>query len=137
MKVGQIMTTDVFLTDPAKSIREAAQTMKRMDIGSLPVGEGDRIAGIVTDRDITVRAVANGLDADTLVGDVMSEAIHYCYDDDDVEDVARNMADLEVRRLPVINRQRQLVGFVSLADFAYSGDEESSDELLKGVAKPH
>ena len=75
MKVGQIMTTDVFLTDPAKSIREAAQTMKRMDTGTLPVGEGDPIVGIVTDRDITVRAVANGLDAETLVGDVMSEAI--------------------------------------------------------------
>ncbi|HEY5802069.1 MAG TPA: CBS domain-containing protein [Lysobacter sp.] len=137
MKVGQIMTTDVFLTDPTKSIREAAETMKRMDIGSLPVGDGDRIVGIVTDRDITVRAVANGLGAETLVRDVMSEAIHYCYDDDDIDDVARNMADLQIRRLPVINRQRQLVGFVSLADFAYSGDEESSDELLKGVAKPH
>ncbi|MGO4222168.1 CBS domain-containing protein [Lysobacter sp. TAF61] len=137
MKVGEIMTTDVVLTDPAKSIREAAETMKRMDVGSLPVGEGDRIVGIVTDRDIAMRAVANGLGSDTLVRDVMSEAIHYCYDDEDVDDVARNMADLQVRRLPVINRERQLVGFVSLADFAYSGDEDSSEELLKGVARPH
>ena len=137
MKVGQIMTTDVFLTDPAKSIREAAETMKRMDVGSLPVGDGDRIVGIVTDRDIAIRAVANGLGSDTLVREVMSADIHYCFDDDDIDTVARNMADVEVRRLPVINRERQLVGFVSLADFAYSGDGDSSEELLKGVAKPH
>ena len=137
MKVAEIMTTDVFLTAPTRSIREAAETMQRMDVGSLPVGDGDRLVGMVTDRDIAIRAVARGMGAETPVREVMTQDIRYCYEDEDVDHVARNMAELEVRRLPVVNRDKRLVGFVSLADFAHCGDEESSEELLKGVAKPH
>lgn len=137
MKVADIMTTDVFLTAPNRSIREAAETMHRMDVGSLPVGDGDRLIGMVTDRDITIRAVAKGLTAETPVRDVMTQDIRYCFEDQEVDDVARNMADLKVRRLPVINRDKRLVGFVSLADFAHGADDESSEELLKGVATPH
>ncbi|HZX77718.1 CBS domain-containing protein [Lysobacter sp.] len=137
MKVAEIMTTDVFLTAPTRTIREAAETMQRMDVGSLPVGDGDRLVGMVTDRDIAIRAVARGMGAETPVREVMTQDIRYCYEDEDVDSVARNMADLEVRRLPVVNRDKRLVGFVSLADFAHCGDEESSEELLKGVAKPH
>lgn len=137
MKVAEIMTTDVFLTAPTRTIREAAETMQRMDVGSLPVGDGDRLVGMVTDRDIAIRAVARGMDAQTPVREVMTQDIRYCYEDEDVDSVARNMAELEVRRLPVVNRDKRLVGFVSLADFAHCGDEESSEELLKGVAKPH
>ncbi|MDI9239669.1 CBS domain-containing protein [Lysobacter sp. LF1] len=131
------MNTDVFLTAPHRTIREAAETMQRMDVGSLPVGDGDRLVGMVTDRDIAIRAVARGMSADTPVREVMTERIRYCFDDDELDDVARNMADLQVRRLPVINREKRLVGFVSLSDFAYSGDDHSSEELLKGVARPH
>ena len=87
MKVAQIMNTDVFLTAPNRSIREAAETMQRMDVGSLPVGDGDRLVGMVTDRDIAVRAVARGLNADTPVRDVMTQDIRYCFDDQDVDDV--------------------------------------------------
>jgi CBS domain-containing protein len=137
MKVAEIMTTDVFLTAPTRSIREAAETMQRMDVGSLPVGDGDRLVGMVTDRDIAIRAVARGMGAETPVREVMTQDIRYCYEDEDVDHVARNMAELEVRRLPVVNRDKRLVGFVSLADFAHCGDEDSSEELLKGVAKPH
>ncbi|MBU8977985.1 MULTISPECIES: CBS domain-containing protein [unclassified Lysobacter] len=137
MKVADIMTTDVFLTAPNRSIREAAETMHRMDVGSLPVGDGDRLVGMVTDRDITIRAVARGMAADTPVRDVMTQDIRYCFEDEDVDDVARNMADLKVRRLPVINRDKRLVGFVSLADFAHGADDSASEELLKGVATPH
>ncbi|GAA5072659.1 CBS domain-containing protein [Lysobacter panacisoli] len=131
------MNTNVFLTAPNRSIREAAETMQRMDVGSLPVGDGDRLVGMVTDRDLAIRAIARGLGADTPVREVMTDQVRYCFDDEDVEHVARNMADLQVRRLPVINRDKRLVGFVSLADFAHSGDDQSSEELLKGVAKPH
>ena len=106
-------------------------------MGSLPVGDGDRLVGMVTDRDIAIRAVARGMGAETPVREVMTQDIRYCYEDEDVDHVARNMAELEVRRLPVVNRDKRLVGFVSLADFAHCGDEDSSEELLKGVAKPH
>ena len=137
MKVAEIMNTDVFLTAPNRSIREAAETMQRMDVGSLPVGDGDRLIGMVTDRDIAIRAVARGLNADTPVREVMTQEIRYCFDDQDVDDVARNMADLQVRRLPVINRDSRLVGFVSLADFAHGADNGATEELVRGVATPH
>lgn len=137
MKVAQIMNTDVFLTAPNRSIREAAETMQRMDVGSLPVGDGDRLIGMVTDRDIVIRAIAKGMDADTPVREVMTQEIRYCFDDQDVDDVARNMADLQVRRLPVINRDKRLVGFVSLADFAHGADNGATEELVRGVATPH
>jgi len=137
MKVAQIMNTDVFLTAPNRSIREAAETMQRMDVGSLPVGDGDRLIGMVTDRDIAIRAVAKGMNSETPVRDVMTQEIRYCFDDQDVDDVARNMAELQVRRLPVINRDKRLVGFVSLADFAHGADNGATEELVRGVATPH
>jgi len=137
MKVAQIMNTDVFLTAPNRSIREAAETMQRMDVGSLPVGDGDRLIGMVTDRDIVIRAIAKGMNADTPVREVMTQEIRYCFDDQEVDDVARNMADLQVRRLPVINRDKRLVGFVSLADFAHGADNGATEELVRGVATPH
>jgi len=137
MKVAQIMNTDVFLTAPNRSIREAAETMQRMDVGSLPVGDGDRLIGMVTDRDIAIRAVARGMNSETPVRDVMTQEIRYCFDDQDVDDVARNMAELQVRRLPVINRDKRLVGFVSLADFAHGADNGATEELVRGVATPH
>ena len=137
MKVAQIMNTDVFLTAPNRSIREAAETMQRMDVGSLPVGDGDRLIGMVTDRDIVIRAIAKGMGADTPVREVMTQEIRYCFDDQEVDDVARNMADLQVRRLPVINRDKRLVGFVSLADFAHGADNGATEELVRGVATPH
>jgi len=92
---------------------------------------------MVTDRDLALRAVAHGLDHDTPVRDVMTTAVKYCRDHDDVEQVARNMAELGVRRLPVVDRDKRLVGIVALSNIAQSGDSKAADSLLEGVAQPH
>jgi CBS domain-containing protein len=137
MKVNEMMTTDVCVVSPNNTLRDAAMLMEKMDIGSLPVGANDRLVGIITDRDIAIRAVAQGKSPDTTVQEAMSTDIKYCYDDEDIDHVARNMADLELRRMPVVNRNKRLVGVVSLSNFAYSGNRKVSDKLLKGVAAPH
>ena len=137
MKVSDIMTTPTLLTTPQSRLSEAAMLMSQHDIGSLPVGDNDRLVGMVTDRDIVVRGLARGLSADSSVREVMSEQLCYCFDDEDVDHVAKNMASLQVRRLPVVNRDKRLVGIVSLADFAHSGEKRPAEQLLKGVAQPH
>jgi len=113
MKVSEVMTPDVHLTDPDQSIRDAACEMADADVGSLPVGENDRLIGMITDRDIALRAVAEGRDPQTKVREVMTQKIQYCFEDEDVEDVARSMQTLGVRRLPVLNRDKRLVGIVT------------------------
>lgn len=137
MKVNQMMSRDVCVVAPDDSLQSAATLMAEKDIGSLPVGENDRLIGFLTDRDIVVRALAKGMGPDTTVRKVMSADVKYCYDDEDIEHVASNMADLEVRRLPVVNRDKQLVGVVSLGNFAQSGDKRAAQDLLQGVAAPH
>jgi len=136
MRISEIMTPDPELIDPTSSIRDAAQRMKNEDIGALPVGENDRLIGMVTDRDIAVRGVADGRDpTSTTVRDVMSEKIYYCFEDDDVEDAAKCMADNQVRRLPILNRDKRLTGIVSLADIAQTG-AECEKTALEGVSEP-
>jgi len=136
MKILEIMTRDPELIDPTASIRDAAQRMKNEDIGALPVGENDRLIGMVTDRDIALRAVAEDRSPrSTSVRDVMSEKIFYCFEDDDVEDAARCMAENQVRRLPILNRDKRLTGIVSLADIAKT-HEECEKTALEGVSEP-
>jgi CBS domain-containing protein len=136
MKIRDIMTTDPELIDPNSSIRDAARRMKNEDIGALPIGENDRLIGMVTDRDIAVRAVAEDRDpSTTTVRDVMSEKIYYCFEDDDIEDAARCMAENRVRRLPILNRDKRLTGIVSLGDIAQTG-EECEKTALEGVSEP-
>jgi CBS domain-containing protein len=136
MKISEIMTPDPELIDPTASIRDAAQRMKNEDIGALPVGENDRLIGMVTDRDITMRAVAEDRQpSSTSVREVMSEKIYYCFEDDDIEDAAKCMAENQVRRLPILNRDKRLTGIVSLADIAQSG-EECEKTALEGVSEP-
>jgi CBS domain-containing protein len=118
MKVRDCMTRQVRVVRPDQTIQEAARLMADMDAGVLPVGEGDRLVGMVTDRDIAIRAVGAGKGPDTRLADVMSTEVKYCFDDEDLEHVARNMGDLQVRRLPVMNRDKRLVGIVSLGDIA-------------------
>jgi CBS domain-containing protein len=130
------MTRDVAVVGVEQSIQQAARLMQDMDVGSLPVGSEDHLVGMVTDRDIVLRAVAGGQGCDTPVAEVMSRSLKYCYEDDTVEDGARNMAELEVRRLPVVNRDKRLVGMVSLANVVH-GDNESGERLAKAVAQPH
>ena len=116
MKVGGCMTWDVLIANPEQSIGDAARATREVDIGVLPVGENDRLVGLVTDRDIAVRAVAEGKPASAKVRDVMSEKVFYCFDDNDVAEAARLMSEHQVRRLPVLNRDKRMVGIIALAD---------------------
>jgi CBS domain-containing protein len=136
MKVSEVMTRDVRLIEPTQSIQEAAQLMAELDAGIMPVREGDRLVGMVTDRDITVRAVAEGRGPDTPVRDIMTDDVKYCYEDDDTEDVARNMADIQVRRLPVLTRDKRLVGIISLGDMAMSDGSGQVGEAVAGISQP-
>jgi CBS domain-containing protein len=136
-KVNEVMTRDIHVAAPDQTLAEAAAEMARADIGCLPVGHKDKLVGMITDRDIVVRAVARGLGSDTPVRDVMTESIKYCYDDQDVAEVARNMAELGVRRLPVVNRDKRLVGVIALSNIAQGADDKVTDTLLRGVATPH
>jgi CBS domain-containing protein len=130
MKVSEIMTRDVRVASPDDNLQRAAQLMEKEDFGALPVGEKDRLVGMLSDRDITIRAVARGLAPERCkVRDVMTTEIKYVYDDESVDDVARNMSELQVRRLPVLNRDKRLVGIVSLGDLALSEPRPAGDAL--------
>src|SRR5512144_2203457 len=122
MKIREAMTQDVCLTSPDQTISDAARIMAQIDAGALPVEQDDRLVGVITDRDIAVRAVAAGKAPDTKVRDVMSREVLYCYDDQDLDAVIRNMGTVKVRRLPVVNRDKRLVGIISLADLARHHD---------------
>ena len=136
MQVRDAMTRDVRVATPGQTIRDVAKIMDEIDAGILPVGENDRLVGMITDRDITVRAVAAGKGPDTPVRDVMStEHVHYCFEDEDVEDVARNMGDHKVRRMPVMDRNKRLVGIISLGDVA-AGEQKAAGKAVKGVSEP-
>jgi len=136
MRVNECMTPEVTIVDPDDTIAEAARTMAEIDAGVLPVGENDRLVGMVTDRDIAIRGVGKGLDPDAKVRDVMSPEVRYCFDDDDAEDVLNNMAELQVRRMPVLNRSKRLVGVVSISDLALNGGETHTGEVLREIARP-
>jgi len=136
MKVRDAMTRDVRVLDPDQTIAQAAQVMADVDIGAVPVGEKDRLVGMLTDRDIAVRAVAERKSPDTRIREVMSREIRYCFEDEDVEHVAENMGDVQVRRLPVMNREKRLVGIVSLSDIALTHVPEVAGQGLAGVSEP-
>ena len=137
MKISEIMTRDVETITPDQSICEAACAMARVDCGAILVHDGDRLVGMVTDRDITVRGVAEGMESDTPVSQVMSENIRYCFEDEDVQHVAENMADIQMRRLPVLDRNKRLVGIVSLGNFASCTNQNAGTTVLRGVATAH
>ena len=135
MKVGELMTPDVEIVAPDDTLHTAARMMADLDTGALPVGENDRLVGMITDRDITIRAVAEGRDPDkTKVRDAMSEHIRFCFEDEDTQEVSRKMSDWAVRRLPVLNRDKRLVGIVSLGDLATGGAEEESRKALEEIS---
>jgi CBS domain-containing protein len=136
MKVSEVMTRDVRLIEPTQSIREAARLMAELDAGIMPVREGDRLVGMITDRDIAVRAVAQGRGPDTPIRDIMTDEVKYCYEDDDTDDVARNMADIQVRRLPVLTRDKRLVGIISLGDMAVTDEAGKAGEAVAGISQP-
>ncbi|MPZ38011.1 MAG: CBS domain-containing protein [Rhizobiales bacterium] len=136
MKVREAMSEDVRIVNPNQSIREAATLMAKIDAGVLPIGENDRLVGVITDRDIAVRAIALGMGPDTPVRKVMSAEVKYCFEDDDVGEVAQNMSDIKVRRLPVLNKDKRLVGIVSLGDLALADGPANAGEALCGISEP-
>ena len=136
MRVSEAMTREVRIANPGQSIRDVAKIMAECDAGSVPVGENDRLVGMITDRDIAIRAVAQGKGPDTPVREVMStDRVLYCYEDEDLAHVAENMSEQQVRRLPVVNRDKRLVGIVSLGDMAQS-ETRAASKAVKGVTKP-
>jgi CBS domain-containing protein len=135
MKIKDTITRDVRTIAASSTIREAARLMAEIDAGSLPVSENERLVGMLTDRDIAVRAVAAGKGPDTTVGEAMSPEVLYCYDDQDIDEVCENMADEQVRRLPVVDRDKKLVGIVSLGDLANAGETDAAGEALEGITR--
>jgi CBS domain-containing protein len=129
------MTRDVRVISPRDTIEQAAQAMAQIDAGVLPVGDGDRLIGMITDRDIAIRGVAEGCKPDALVRDVMSQEVLYCYDDEDADDVLENMAEIQVRRMPVIDHDKRLVGIVSIGDLSKKEARESG-EALRNITRP-
>ena len=138
MQLKEIMTPGVEVISPEATIREAAEKMRHLDIGPLPVCDGDRLIGMLTDRDITVRAVAEGRNpVTTLVREVMTPDVVYGFDDQDIQDATRLMEQYQIRRLPVLNRTRRLVGMVALADLAvHPGNRPLAGEVLEQVSEP-
>jgi CBS domain-containing protein len=136
MKVKETMSTNVRLARPDQTIREAAQAMADVDSGVLPVGENDRLVGMITDRDIAIRGIAEGKGPDAKIRDVMSTEVRYCFDDDDVDDVLHTMSALKVRRLPVLNSDKRLVGIISLGDIATQGAMAETGEALSDISQP-
>jgi CBS domain-containing protein len=136
-RLSEVMTRNVQVISPDATIREAAQQMRGGDFGMLPVGEDDRMIGAISDRDIAIRAIAEGKESTTTVRDVMSEGVVWAYDTDSIEDAARLMSEHQVRRLPVVNSDKRLVGIVALGDFAVeSRDIAPAAEALSEISKP-
>jgi CBS domain-containing protein len=136
MRISDVMTREVATVRPDQTAREAATFMLKADAGSIPVTEGDRLIGMITDRDIAVRGIAQGHGPDTPVRDLMSSGIVCARIDDNVEDVASKMSEAQVRRLPVIDESERLVGIVSLGDLSRETDDETAHQALEGVSAP-
>jgi CBS domain-containing protein len=136
MRVSEAMTREVRVATPGQSIRDVAKIMAEIDAGAMPVGENDKLVGMVTDRDIAIRGVALGKGPETPVREVMStEQVLYCYEDDELDKVAKNMGDEKVRRLPVVNKDKRLVGIVSIGNIAQR-EAKAVSKAVKGVTKP-
>lgn len=137
MKVREIMTPDVQCVGPEENLADAAALMRQLDVGVLPVCEGDALLGIVTDRDIVIRCVADGHDArQCLVRDVMSADVVCVGEGESIEHVVRLMEKHQIRRAPVVNRERKLVGIISIGDIAVGAGPELSGEALKDISQP-
>jgi CBS domain-containing protein len=134
MELSKIMTKNVEIIHPGASVKEAAATMRSLNIGGLPVCDGDRLVGFVTDRDITVRTTAEGRDpTKTQVRDAMTPELVYCFEDQNVQEAARLMESKQMRRLPILSRAKRLVGIVSLGDLAV--DAKLGGRVLKRVSE--
>jgi CBS domain-containing protein len=131
MNVESCMSTEPRIATPHDTIAAAARQMRDIEAGFMPVGENDRMVGMITDRDIAIRAVAEGKGPNTRVGEVMTRDVHYCFADESVEAALDKMGELQVRRLPVLNRDKRLVGIVSIGDLSKSGEGASGEALAQ------
>ena len=136
MKVSEVMSTNVEVVRPTDTIQSVARTMADMDVGSVPVCDGQRLQGMVTDRDIAVRGVAQGLSGDTPITQVMTGNLEFIYADDDLDRAADKMADAKIRRLPVVDQNDQLVGIVSLGDLSREHKEKIVGRTLEDISAP-
>lgn len=136
MRVCDAMTPSVQLCTPQDSIRDAAEAMTALNVGLLPVADNDRLVGMISDRDIATRGVAMGRGPDAPVGDVMTADVKYCFEDQDLDEITRNMADIQVRRLPVLDRDKRLVGIIALGDIAISKAGDGATMALCGISQP-
>ncbi|WP_211163278.1 CBS domain-containing protein [Aromatoleum diolicum] len=136
-QLRDLMSRDVKVINPDMTIREAAATMRDEGFGMMPVGENDRMIGTISDRDIAIRAVAEGKDSSTKVRDVMSDGVAWAFEDESVDQAVKIMSERQVRRLPIVDREKRLVGIVSLGDFAVQRTEiQPAAEALAEISKP-
>jgi CBS domain-containing protein len=135
--IREVMTRDVEVIRPNDTVRDAARKMRNLDVGPIPVCDGQRVQGMITDRDIVVRAIAEDMDpAQTRVADVMSQGISYCFDDDEAEEVLERMEEEQLRRFIVVDRDKKLVGIVALADLAGEESGQRVSKALEGISEP-
>jgi CBS domain-containing protein len=134
MKVCDAMTKDVRIMNAGETVRQAAEAMADLDIGLLPVEENGKLVGMISDRDIAVRGIAMGRGPEAKVRDVMTSEVKYCFEDQDTDEITRNMGDIQVRRLPVLNRDKRLVGIISLGDVSQAG--VIAAEALSQISRP-
>ncbi len=137
MQVSEVMSRNVRVASPTDTLQQAAKIMAELDAGVLPVAENDRLVAMVTDRDIAIRGDANGCDPkQTALREIMTEErVKYCFEDEDIEQVAKNMAEQQVRRMPVLNRDKRLVGIVSLGDISGRAQASTAGDTLRGVSQ--
>jgi CBS domain-containing protein len=138
MRIAEIMTRDPEVVASDSFLQDAAMKMQDLNVGMLPIRDGDRLVGMLTDRDITVRATAQGRDpTKTQVREVMTPDVIYCFEDQDISQAAKLMQDKQIRRLPILSREKRLVGIVSLGDVAvHSGQQDTVSETIKEVSEP-
>lgn len=136
MKIDTVMTPGCKFLSREATLADAARLMASENFGSAPVADGERLVGMITDRDIVIRGVSEGFDPNVAtVAGCMTDKVFYCFNDEDVGEVAENMATLQVRRLPVVDREKRLVGIVSLGDLSTRGADESAGEALEAISK--
>ena len=136
MQVQDLMSRDVMVVSAWDSLRTAARRMAELDVGILPVGDDNRLVGMITDRDMVVRGLAEGRGLTARVKEVMTPDVKYCFLDQEIDEIAANMADIQVRRLPVLDHDKRLVGILSLGDIVTSGDADCAAEALGGISRP-
>ena len=137
MKLREIMTSNVEVIHPEDTLQTAAEKMRNRDIGFLPVCDGDRLIGVLSDRDLIIRALAEGLDSKTIIGrDLVTSPAIYCFDDQSVDEAARIMHDNQIRRLVILSHDKRMVGVISLGDLAMSADDKLTGDVLQSVSEP-